>query len=325
MSTTQAIAPKPKVDIANMSIQQLLRTDLIKSRVAEVMPAHLKPERFLRIALAALTKTPKLADCTQASFMTCLLNLSAAGLEPDGRRAHLIPYGKECTLIIDYKGLAELAMRSGVIANLHADVVCESDDFEYDSGRVVRHKIDFRKPRGPAYAAYAICRFKDGTEKAECMTRDEIEVIRKRSRAGSSGPWVSDWTEMAKKTAFRRLSKWLPLSAEFREAAEREEDDEFTRDVTPTKTAPLPRLKPIGQQPFAEDSQPEPDVDQGISDFLVQIAEMTEASELEQAMTQASELDGGVNTDAAQDAIAKRAKSIGLEWNEQMQTFTSIE
>jgi recombination protein RecT len=251
MSTT-ALAEKPKVDISKLSIRQFLGTDAIKTRVAEVMPKHLKPERFLRIAMAALTKTPKLADCTQSSFLTCLLNLSAAGLEPDGRRAHLIPYGKECTLIIDYKGLAELAMRSGVVANLHADIVCENDDFEYDSGRVIRHKIDFRKPRGEAYAAYAICRFKDGTEKAECMTKDEIEGIRKRSRAGNSGPWQSDWTEMAKKTAFRRLSKWLPLSAEFRDAVERDDEDYEQlpeREVTPQVSAPK----------FLKQPEPEPE------------------------------------------------------------------
>lgn len=251
MTQTTAITEKPKVDISKLSIRQFLGTDAIKSRVAEVMPKHLKPERFLRIAMATLTKSPKLAECTQASFLTCLLNLSAAGLEPDGRRAHLIPYGGECTLIIDYKGLAELAMRSGVVANLHADVVCENDDFEYDAGRVIKHKIDFKKPRGAAYAAYAICRFKDGTEKAECMTKDEIEGIRKRSRAGGSGPWVSDWTEMAKKTAFRRLSKWLPLSAEFREAVEREEEQEATaiRDVTPQVSAPK----------FLKQPEPEPE------------------------------------------------------------------
>ncbi len=194
-----------------------------QSQIAKALPRHITPDRMIRVALTALTRTPKLADCTPASVCKCLLDLSAAGLEPDGQRAHLIPYGKEATVVIDYKGLAELAMRSGTVSNIHADVVCDKDHFEADTGRV-SHKVNYREPRGDAYAAYCLIRFKDGSEKAEVMSRDEIEAIRKRSRAGQSGPWVTDWNEMAKKTAARRAFKWVPLSPEIREAVEADGD-----------------------------------------------------------------------------------------------------
>lgn len=179
--------------------------------------------------------------------MKCLLDLSAFGLEPDGRRAHLIPYKDQCTLVIDWKGLAELAMRSGIIAKLHADIVCENDEFEFNIGEVTRHKIDFRKPRGEMYAAYALAQTKTGEMFACVLSKDEVDSVRKRSRAGTSGPWVSDYNEMAKKTAFRRLSKWLPLSAEFRDAQEREEEDE-PRDVTP-KAENSPLFKALAASP----------------------------------------------------------------------------
>ena len=203
-----------------------------KSQFAKVLPKHLSAERFVRVALTSITRTPKLADCDQASFFQALLRLSELGIEPDGRRAHLIPFENrkrgciECQLIIDYKGLVELAMRSGDLSNLHADTVCENDEFVYDRGQVVRHFINFKKPRGNVYAVYAIARFKDGGEKAEVMGREDIEAIRSRSRAGQSGPWVTDWNEMAKKTVFRRLAKWLPLSPEFRDAAEADDEDQ---------------------------------------------------------------------------------------------------
>jgi len=215
-----------------LTIRDRLEGDSFRQAVAAALPKHLTPERFIRVAITAITRTPKLAQCDQASFFGALLTLSQYGIEPDGRRAHLIPFENrkrgvtECQLIIDYKGLAELAMRSGLVSYLHADTVCEADEFEVNLGEITKHVIDYRQPRGEVYAAYAICRFKDGATKAEVMTRDEVEAIRKRSRAGTSGPWITDWAEMAKKTAFRRLSKWLPLSADLRQAVEAD-DDQF--------------------------------------------------------------------------------------------------
>jgi len=218
--------------VAKRDIKALIQGDQFKLAVAQALPKHLTPDRFIRTALTAMTRTPKLADCDQASFFSALLTLSQLGIEPDGRRAHLIPFENrkrgvtEVQLIVDYKGLAELIMRSGVVSNLHADVVCENDTFTVDRGEIKEHKINYREPRGKVYAVYAICRFKDGSEKAEVMTREEVEAIRSRSRAGNSGPWVSDWNEMAKKTVFRRLSKWLPLSPEEREGIEAD-DNQF--------------------------------------------------------------------------------------------------
>jgi len=163
--------------------------------------------------------------------MRCLLDLSAMGLEPDGRRAHLIPYGKECTLVVDYKGIVELVMRSGIVSIIHADKVCENDLFDYDRGEIKQHKINFKKPRGEAYAYYALVRFKDGSEKSEVMNMDDIEAIRNRSQGyksaiqyNKSHPWLSDFDEMAKKTVFRRCSKWLQLSPEIRDALESDSD-----------------------------------------------------------------------------------------------------
>lgn len=220
-----------------ITIRDNLNSDDFKFAIAKALPKHLTPERYIRVALTTLTRTPKLAQCDQASFFNALLTLSQFGLEPDGRRAHLIPFENrrrgctECQLIIDWKGLAELAMRSGVVSNLHADVVYEGDIFEYSAGQLKSHvphflRRDGAKPdkAGDIFAVYALANFKDGTSKCDVLSIAEVEAIRKRSRAGDSGPWVTDFNEMAKKTAFRRLSKWLPLSAEFRDAVEVDSD-----------------------------------------------------------------------------------------------------
>lgn len=228
---------------ANGTIRAHLESDALKLTLSKVLPKHVTPDRMARVAITALTRTPMLADCDQASFFRCLMDLSQWGLEPDGRRAHLIPFRNnqkgvvECQVIIDYKGLVELCYRSGYVANIHADIVCENDDFEFDRGEVIKHKINFRQERGAMYAAYAIVTLKDGTKKCEVLSRQEIESVRARSKAGKSGPWVTDYSEMAKKTAFRRVSKWIPLSAEIRDAV-LDDDDILEGEIVRQPEAP---------------------------------------------------------------------------------------
>ena len=224
-----------------LSLRNEIESPAFKDAVAKVLPKILPPDRFVRVAITAMTRTPKLRECDRASFFSAMLSLAQTGLEPDGRRAHLIPFENrkrgvvECQLIIDYKGLAELAMRSGLLSYLHADVVRDGDVFDYSLGEIRQHvphylRRDQDKPEkaGSVFAAYAVARFKDGSAKAEVMSVDEVNAIRARSRAGQSGPWVTDWNEMAKKTAFRRLSKWLPLSPEYRDALDADADEPDT-------------------------------------------------------------------------------------------------
>jgi recombination protein RecT len=246
-------APAPASNAVALSVKGLVQSASFQAKVAAALPKHLSPERFMRIVNNTILRTPTLAACDANSFANALLLLSQYGLEPDGRRAHLIPFRNnkanrtELQVIVDYKGIVELVMRSGLVSNLHADVVCENDAFDVNKGEIVRHSINYRAPRGAVFAVYAICRFKDGTEKADVMSVDEIEAVRKRSRAGQSGPWVTDWNEMAKKTVFRRLSKWLTLSTEIRDAVEHDED-QLTQVTVAPPTAPnvleLPETAP---------------------------------------------------------------------------------
>lgn len=266
MSTQLAQQQQPSRDLKG-----LLNSDKQREQFAAALPKHLKPERFVRVATTALMRVPNLAQCTPESFMKCLLDLSAWGIEPDGRRAHLIPFKNnrsgtyECTLILDWKGLAELALRSGMISKLHADVVCENDVFAYNLGEITAHAIDFRKPRGEPYAAYALAVTKDGATFVAVMQKEEIEKIRDRSQGYRSAiqykkenPWLSDPSEMWKKTAFRRLSKLLPLSPEFRDAVAKEEEeyDPQIRDVTPRPTGPVALANDPFQRPAITEQPP---------------------------------------------------------------------
>lgn len=242
------------------TLKGMLCGEQMQQQFKSALPRHLSTERFVRVAITALSRTPLLQECTPESFFKCLLDLSAAGLEPDGRRAHLIPFRNkktgtvECTLIIDYKGLIELVRRSGDVQRIHADVVCENDTFRHSLGEVVEHTYDLRKDRGKAYAAYAQVEFKTGGMQAAILSRSDIEAIRKRSKAGSSGPWVTDWNEMAKKTAFRNLSKWLTLSPEVADAIASAESTEFAPVATQPaiETAQRVEFEQAQQQPAPE-------------------------------------------------------------------------
>ena len=223
MSETPAkqLTPQSKV-------RSLIQSDKVKDQIEKALQSLCKVDRFLRIAMTAITKNPKLAECSQTSLISCLLDCATLGIDPDGRRAHLIPYGTTCTLIIDYKGLVELVRRSGEVVKIHADVECENDIFEYDCGEVTKHIIDFKGDRGAVYAVYATATMKDGAVQAEVMTVADVEKIRQSSRGKNSSPWTQHWNEMAKKTVFRRLAKWLPLASETLELLSKD-DEQFNK------------------------------------------------------------------------------------------------
>jgi len=220
-----------KVAIANDFV------DKAKSSWKDVLPKICTPERFAMVALSCLKGNRKLLDALltkegRVSLVQALKTCAELGIEPDNRRAYLIPYKNEVNLIIDYKGIVELAMRSNFVSNIFADKVCDKDEFEYNIGTIEKHKINYREARGDAYAYYAIVTFKDGTKRYEVMSRDEIEEIKKRSAAwknfenkGIKCPWNTDYDEMAKKTVFKRLAKWIPQSPELRQAIEIDDED----------------------------------------------------------------------------------------------------
>ena len=243
-----AVAEAPQ---KQLTLRDRLNSDGMKKHLAMALPKHVTPDRMVRVALTAMTRTPKLADCDQASFFKALFECSQWGLEPDGRRAHLIPFENkrkgivECQLIIDYKGLAELAYRSGFVKTIHAQEIRRGDLFAYDLGQVTRHtpwflRADSGKPDKPGevYAYYCIVEMVGESRKCEVMGLDEVNAIRDKSQGytafkkgwAKTSVWEDYPIEMGKKTVFKRCSKWLPLSAEFRSAVDHD-DAEYTEHV----------------------------------------------------------------------------------------------
>jgi recombination protein RecT len=235
---SQAVEPATAVEQAAQQLAKQPRTvrDLLqgpefRAALQAVLPRAMRADRFVRVALTAMMRTPELADCTRESLFKALLDLSCYGLEPDGRRAHLIPYKNrknntvECQLIIDYKGLSELIRRSGDVSYIHADVVYEKDEWDFSFGTNAHlihkpHPTDRGKER---VAFYSFVKLKDGSEDFRVMRPADVEKIRKRSKSPDAGPWVTDYDAMGIKTVFRQHSKWLPLSPEVLDAIEHED------------------------------------------------------------------------------------------------------
>jgi recombination protein RecT len=198
---------------------------------ARVLPKHMTADRMTRLAISAVRTTAHLAECSIASFASSIMACSVLGLEPNTPLGHayLIPFKNsrrggiyECQVIIGYKGLAELMYRSGIVASVKATPVFEGDEFEYEFG--LHPDIKHRPGKDPMRGAdpgklthvYPVVqlREKDLEPIWDVLTRSEIEQRRKRSKASSEGPWVTDYVAMALKTGVRKIATWVPSSAE---------------------------------------------------------------------------------------------------------------
>lgn len=189
----------------------------MKPEIARALPKHMSPDRMARIATTVLRQTPALARCTPESFLGALMTASQLGLEPGPLgEAYFVPFKNTVTFIPGYRGLVKLARNSGQVIDLWAEIAYEHDDFAWTLGL---HRDLTHQPapgdRGKPTHVYAAAQLRDGGTPFVVMTVAQVEAIRSRSMAKGSGPWVTDWEAMAKKTAVKQLSKWLPLSSEF--------------------------------------------------------------------------------------------------------------
>jgi recombination protein RecT len=214
------------------NINQFL--EVYKGEIARALPKHMTADRMARIALTECRKTPALLKCKPESLFGAVIQAAQLGLEPGGAMGHayLIPFGSEVQFIVGYRGMIDLARRSGQIVSLEAHAVYEGDKFEcvFGLNSNLTHTPDWDNPNRTKPDAlrfvYAVAKLKDGGTQFEVMSRAEIDAIRARSKAGRSGPWVTDYAAMALKTVIRRLFKYLPVSIELAQAVALDEKAE---------------------------------------------------------------------------------------------------
>lgn len=216
---------------SNGNNQVVALLEKMKPQLERALPKHMDADRVARIALTELRKNPKLMQCNQNSLLGAIMQAAQLGLEPGLMgQCYLIPFKGEVTFVIGYKGLIDLARRSGDVQVIYAHPVYENDEFEYSYGvNGTLHHKPAMKERGEIICYYSFAQLKDGGYAYEVMTVEDVEKHRDRfalakDKSGKIvGPWRDDFDSMACKTAVRQMMKYMPMSAEFLDKVARDE------------------------------------------------------------------------------------------------------
>ena len=255
------------------TVDELLINENAAGQLGAVAAAHMNPQRLMRVTANAIRQTPKLKQADPLSFLGALMNCAALGLEPNTPMGHafLIPFENrrkgiiEVQVVIGYKGLIDLARRSGHITAIHAGIHYSDDElWEYEEGTEARLRHVPGPQDGEKLHAYAIARFREGGHAYVVLPWSRVLKI----RDGSSGyrtavrynktdnPWQTHIEAMAQKTAIRALAKYLPLSVEFMDAVASDHDSGNRVDYAGYALNPA-----VGALIEGETSEPDPDPD----------------------------------------------------------------
>lgn len=235
-ATVGAKVPTKPTTKAPVLIQRVL-SDNFKKQLAIAVPKHLNADRMARIAATEIRKNPELLKTTPESFLGAVMQSAQLGLEPGSAlgQAYLVPYGNQCQLILGYRGMIDLARRSGQVLSLSAFAVHEGDEFNYQLGLHpdIHHvpSVEADRVKKPITFVYAVANLKGGGYQFEVMSRAEVEAV--KAKAKSKNIWNSYFEQMALKTVIRRLFKYLPVSIEALQEANVDAKREAGEEVKP--------------------------------------------------------------------------------------------
>jgi recombination protein RecT len=265
------------------TLKGFLESPQVRAKLAEVASSAMKPDDLIRMALMAASRQPELAKCSRSSIVRSLLDAAALGIKPGGLmgRGWLVPrWNKrtgelECAFDPGWRGLIDVARRSGEVRRVEAHVVYERDEFVIEHGLDTRliHRPCLDGARGDIVAAYAVAWYRDGGRQLEVLLREDIDKIR-RASASKSGPWVDWYDEMARKSAVRRLCKYLPYDPVLEDALEmataaEQDDGPQPIDVDVAHEPKRGRAKALAEKiraksaPADEPPQPADELDEG--------------------------------------------------------------
>ena len=213
----------PKTTDRPKTIQDLINEQ--RYEIARALPKHMDADRLARVVITVLKTNPKLLEATPQSLLAAVMLSAQLGLEP-GPLGHcyFVPsrrHGQlEVQWILGYKGMIDLARRSGELMSIEAREVCRNDYFEFEFGldEKLIHRPYMSGDRGPVVAFYGIARFKNGGWYVQVLSKADVDAHRGRSRTPLTGPWATDYIPMGRKTVIRVMAPFLPLTVESAQA-----------------------------------------------------------------------------------------------------------
>lgn len=213
----------PAVPDGEKSIYTLIRES--EQAMQRALPnVGITAERMARLATTEIRRKPELQACDAMSLLGAIMYATQLGVEPGPLgQAYFVPYKRQCTFILGYKGIITLAYRSKLLASIEARVVHAGDEFSYAYGldEHLRHV-----PRDPAPGVpagdpthyYGIARYTNGGRYWHVMSLADVLRHQDRSKAKNAGPWKTDFDAMGRKTVIRVMAPYMPLSTELAEA-----------------------------------------------------------------------------------------------------------
>lgn len=241
MSNKPTIADR----LRQTGLQNMSRTDLTKSfelykaQIAQALPKHLSPDRVIMMTVDVMERNPKLKECTPQSVIGAIMQASVLGFQPAPAlgECYFVPYGKECQFQIGYRGWLSLARRSGEIKFVVAECVYSNDLFTRKLGLFpsLEHE-PAEENRGEFRGVYAVVHYLNGGYNFVYLTKQQVEGLRRRNKfqgASPSGAWATDYDEMAKAKAIKKLKAYLPLGEEI------EADEKVYTGISETAPEPV--------------------------------------------------------------------------------------
>lgn len=223
-----------------------------KEKLQKALPTGRNVDQEISSILATVASTPALQKCAPQSIALAAYQAASVGLPVNVLGlAYLVPYGNEAKFQAGYKGLLHLLYETGFVDSVDAEAVHENDKFDFTLGSkpTINHSYKLTN-RGNFKAVYAIAHLRNGITKQVILSKEDVDRIRQLSKSGNSGPWVTHYAEMAKKTAIRRLAKYLPQYVQGLNRVQRAielEEKQFEITSEPSRTPTY----------YQEDSEPE--------------------------------------------------------------------
>jgi recombination protein RecT len=224
---------------------------------AAVLPSHLPPATFVRLAQGVLRRDQKLMEAAMnnaGSLMVAMLDCARLGHEPGTAAYYFVPIKGAIEGWEGYRGVIERIYRAGAVQSVRAEVVRENDFYEYEEG--MPHPIHryerFAPPekRGPLVGVWAYAVMAEGgMSRPVEMGREEVLAHRDMngSNSRSDSPWKKWERSMWLKCAVHELEKWVPSSTEYRREIARSAapQPQPIAAVTSTPRPAAPRVETI--------------------------------------------------------------------------------